>query len=170
MQGAAAAGRRRMPDLQPRTAAPPSTWTLFRLWRFARPYRWQLLAGFLLTLASTGATLVPPYLTMPLMDNVLIPFQNGSRSTGRWSRSTSAACSAPRWWPGCWAGRAPIFWRWFPNASARPAHHHLRTPAGLSLEYFGGKRTGDLMARIGSKPTASTSSSRCTCSISPPTC
>ena len=56
---------------------PPSTWTLLRLWRFARPYKWPLLAGFLLTLASTGATLVPPYLTMPLMDKVLIPFQNG---------------------------------------------------------------------------------------------
>lgn len=37
----------------------------------------QLLAGFLLTLASTAATLVDPYLTMPLMDKVLIPFQNG---------------------------------------------------------------------------------------------
>ncbi|MEQ1630589.1 MAG: ABC transporter, partial [Gallionella sp.] len=47
---------------------PPSTWTLLRLWRFARPYRWQLLSGFLLMLASTAATLVPPYLTMPLMD------------------------------------------------------------------------------------------------------
>ncbi|MCL4184574.1 MAG: ABC transporter, partial [Burkholderiaceae bacterium] len=56
---------------------PPSTRTLFRLWRFARPYRRQLLAGFLLTLASTAATLVPPYMTMPLMDDVLIPFQNG---------------------------------------------------------------------------------------------
>ena len=55
----------------------PSTWVLLRLWRFARPYRWQLLAGFLLTLASTAATLVPPYLTIPLMDRVLIPFQNG---------------------------------------------------------------------------------------------
>ena len=58
-------------------AVAPSTWTLFRLWRFARPYRWQLILGFALTLASTAATLVPPYLTMPLMDNVLIPFQNG---------------------------------------------------------------------------------------------
>ena len=27
-------------------------------------------------LGSTGATLVAPYLTMPLMDKVLIPFQN----------------------------------------------------------------------------------------------
>ena len=46
---------------------PPSTWVLFRLWRFARPYRFQLLSGFLLTLASTAATLVAPYLTIPLM-------------------------------------------------------------------------------------------------------
>ncbi|MBC7547926.1 MAG: ABC transporter, partial [Polaromonas sp.] len=58
---------------------PPSTWVLLRLWRFARPYRFQLLSGFLLTLASTAATLVPPYLTIPLMDEVLIPFQNGQQ-------------------------------------------------------------------------------------------
>jgi len=56
---------------------PPSTWVLLRLWRFARPYQGMLLAGFLLTLAGTAATLVPPYLTMPLMDEILIPFQNG---------------------------------------------------------------------------------------------
>ena len=58
---------------------PPSTWGLFRLWRFAKPYKKQLLTGFLLTLASTAATLVPPYMTMPLMDEVLIPFQNGKQ-------------------------------------------------------------------------------------------
>ncbi|MCX7256178.1 MAG: ABC transporter, partial [Polaromonas sp.] len=58
---------------------PPSTWVLLRLWRFAHPYRWQLLSGFLLTLASTAATLVPPYLTIPLMDDILIPFQNGKQ-------------------------------------------------------------------------------------------
>ncbi|MFM8339450.1 MAG: ABC transporter, partial [Fluviibacter sp.] len=55
----------------------PSTWTLLRLWRFARPYKKELLIGFALTLLGTAATLVPPYLTMPLMDKVLIPFQNG---------------------------------------------------------------------------------------------
>ena len=57
--------------------AVPSTWVLLRLWRFAHPYRWQLLGGLLLTLGSTAATLVPPYLTIPLMDEILIPFQNG---------------------------------------------------------------------------------------------
>ncbi len=56
---------------------PPSTWTLLRLWRFAKPYKGQLFAGFALTLASTAATLVPPYLTMPLMDDILLPYQNG---------------------------------------------------------------------------------------------
>ena len=50
-------------------AQPPqtSTWVLLRLWRFARPYRKQLAAGFALTLASTAATLVPPYLTLSLI-------------------------------------------------------------------------------------------------------
>jgi ATP-binding cassette subfamily B protein len=53
--------------------APPSTWTLLRLWRFARPYRGQLLTGFVLTLIATAANMVPPYLAIPLMDDVLIP-------------------------------------------------------------------------------------------------
>ena len=52
---------------------------LLRLWRFARPYRLQLASGFFLALASTAATLVPPYLTIPLMDDILIPFQNGQQ-------------------------------------------------------------------------------------------
>ncbi|NBS97525.1 MAG: ABC transporter, partial [Betaproteobacteria bacterium] len=56
---------------------PPSTWSLLRLGRFARPYRSELALGLLLTLATTAATMVPPYLTMPLMDEVLIPYQNG---------------------------------------------------------------------------------------------
>eukprot|EP01030_Chromulinospumella_sphaerica_P009897 gene9897-9706_t len=62
-------------------AQPPqtSTWVLLRLWRFARPYRKQLAAGFALTMASTAATLVPPYLTIPLMDDILIPYQNGQK-------------------------------------------------------------------------------------------
>lgn len=34
------------------TETPPSTWTLFRLLRFAKPYKGRLLAGFLLTLGS----------------------------------------------------------------------------------------------------------------------
>ena len=80
---------------------PPSTWVLLRLWRFAHPYRWQLLAGFLLTLASTAATLVPPYLTIPLMDDILIPFQNGQQI----ETSKVACCWVVCWRLRCWAGR-----------------------------------------------------------------
>lgn len=71
------AGQEECPVCSKEIHTPPSTWTLFRLWRFAQPYRWRLFFAFILSLASTAATLVPPYLTMPMMDKVLIPFQDG---------------------------------------------------------------------------------------------
>ncbi|BBP04705.1 ABC transporter [Sulfuriferula plumbiphila] len=134
------------------THVPPSTWTLFRLWRFARPYRKPLLAGFLLTLASTAATLVPPYLTMPLMDNVLIPYQNGTRIDGHLVALYLAGLfgSALLAWGLGWA-RTYILARVSERIGAdlrTTTYEHLMQ---LSLEYFGAKRTGDLMARIGSE-------------------
>ena len=131
---------------------PPSTWTLFRLWRFARPYRGQLLAGFLLTLLGTAASLVPPYLTMPLMDNVLIPYQNGQRIDRMLVAMyllglLGAALLA---WGLTWAKTyilALVSERIGADLRTSTYEHLLR----LSLEYFGGKRTGDLMARIGSE-------------------
>jgi len=145
-------GEDECPACNRETAVAPSTWTLFRLWRFARPYRWQLFTGFVLTLASTAATLVPPYLTMPLMDDVLIPFQNGK----------------PIDWPlvgmylGGLFGAATLAWglgwirTYILSLVSERMGRDLRTQTydhllGLSLEYFGGKRTGDLMARIGSE-------------------
>ncbi|CAJ0788060.1 Vitamin B12 import ATP-binding protein BtuD [Ralstonia condita] len=131
---------------------PPSTWALLRLWRFARPYRWELLAGFALLLLGTAATLVPPYLTMPLMDKVLIPYQNGkpidySLVTLYLSGLFGAALVA---WALGWA-RTYLLARVSERISAdlrTTTYEHLLK---LSLEYFGGKRTGDLMARIGSE-------------------
>jgi ATP-binding cassette subfamily B protein len=46
-----------------------------RLLRFARPRLAIVAVGFVLSLASTAANLVWPYLTMTLMDNILIPHQ-----------------------------------------------------------------------------------------------
>jgi ATP-binding cassette subfamily B protein len=131
---------------------PPSTWTLFRLWRFARPYRGQLLAGFLLTLASTAATLVPPYLTMPLMDKVLIPYQNGQPINVDLVLLLLVGLlgSALVAWSLGWARTyilALVSERIGADLRTTTYEHLLR----LSLEYFGGKRTGDLMARIGSE-------------------
>ncbi|MBL8471196.1 MAG: ABC transporter ATP-binding protein [Rhodocyclaceae bacterium] len=131
---------------------PPSTWTLFRLWRFARPYRGQLTAGFLLTLAGTAATLVPPYLTMPLMDKILIPYQNGQPiDVGLVSLYMfGLLASALLAWGLGWARTyilALVSERIGADLRTSTFEHLL----GLSLEYFGGKRTGDLMARIGSE-------------------
>lgn len=131
---------------------PPSTWTLLRLWRFAHPYRWQLLAGFALTLLATAATLVPPYLTMPLMDKVLIPFQNGRQiDTGYVALLLSGLLgSALVAWLLGWAKTyilALVSERIGADLRTSTYEHLLK----LSLEYFGGRRTGDLMARIGSE-------------------
>lgn len=145
------AGQDECPNCAKTIHAPPSAWTLFRLWRFARPYKRPLLAGFVLTLLATAATLVPPYLTMPLMDQVLIPFQNGRPIDSH----------QVMWLLGGLLGAAFLAWflDWAKTyilalvserigADLRTTtYEHLQ---GLSLEYFGGKRTGDLMARISS--------------------
>ena len=131
---------------------PPSTWVLLRLWRFARPYQGQLLTGFMLTLAATAATLVPPYLTIPMMDKVLIPFQSGQRIDPMYvllllSGLLGAALLA---WSLGWA-RTYLLALVSERIAAdlrTTAFEHLLT---LSLDYFGAKRTGDLMARIGSE-------------------
>ncbi len=135
-------------------AQPPqtSTWVLLRLWRFARPYRKQLAAGFALTMASTAATLVPPYLTIPLMDDILIPYQNGQKidPTVVMMYLGGLLLAALAAWGLSW-GRtyilALVSERIGADLRTTTYEHLLR----LSLDYFGGKRTGDLMARIGSE-------------------
>lgn len=135
-------------ELQP----PTSTWVLLRLWRFAHPYRKQLAAGFALTLASTAATLIPPYLTIPLMDDILIPFQNGKQIDPMlvfWYL-LGLLGSALAAWGLSWARTyilALVSERIGADLRTTTYEHLLR----LSLDYFGGKRTGDLMNRIGSE-------------------
>lgn len=149
---AAESGENTSASDQEATAAPPSTWTLFRLWRFARPYKWQLLTGFMLMLGSTAAALVPPYLTMPLMDNVLIPYQNGhpidvDLVTLYLSGLLAAAVLA---WVLGWLRTytlARVSERIGADLRTTTYEHLLK----LSQAYFGGKRTGDLMARIGAE-------------------
>ena len=122
-------------------AQPPqtSTWVLLRLWRFARPYRKQLAAGFALTLASTAATLVPPYLTIPLMDDILIPFQNGQKieSSLVLLYLSGLLASALAAWGLSWARTyilALVSERIGADLRTTTYEHLLR----LSLDYFGG--------------------------------
>jgi ATP-binding cassette subfamily B protein len=131
---------------------PPSTWTLFRLWRFAKPYRGQLFLGFFLMLLGTAASQVPPYLTIPLVDKVLIPFQNGQHietSTIAWYLAGLLASGLLAWILS-WAKTyilALASERIAADLRTTTYEHLLR----LSLEYFGGKRTGDLLSRVGSE-------------------
>ena len=120
--------------------SPPSTWVLLRLWRFARPYQGQLLLGFLLTLAATAATLVPPYLTIPLMDEVLIPFQSGQKIDTRYVLLLLSGLlgSGLLAWGLGWART------WILALVSERIAADLRTTAfehllGLSLDYFGAK-------------------------------
>jgi ATP-binding cassette subfamily B protein len=64
------------------------------------PLSGQLLAGFLLTLASTAATLVPPYLTMPLMDDDPDPVPERQAH-----RHQPRCCCC---WAACWRGLAGL--------------------------------------------------------------
>ncbi|OYO32396.1 ABC transporter [Janthinobacterium sp. PC23-8] len=130
---------------------PPSTWTLFRLWRFAHPYRGQLALGFLLMLLSTAAHMIPPYLTAPLMDNVLIPYQNGQKIDSWLVVYYMAGLlgSALLAWLLGWGKTyvlALVSERMGADLRSATYEHLMK----LSLEFFGGKRTGDLMSRIGS--------------------
>ncbi|MDT8999738.1 ABC transporter ATP-binding protein [Paucibacter sp. APW11] len=131
---------------------PPSTWVLLRLWRFARPYQGQLLLGFLLMLGATGATLVGPYLYRPLMDEVLIPFQQGHKIDPwlvAFYLSGLLGAGLVSWLLG-WAKTyilALVSERIAADLRTSTFEHLL----SLSLEYFSNKRTGDLMSRIGSE-------------------
>ena len=146
------AGQEECPVCAREIHAPPSTRTLLRLERFAKPYRRSLVLGFVLTLVSTAAAMVPPYLTMPLMDDVLIPYQGGKPIDAGHVLLLLAGllgASVLAWALG-WAKTYIL------SLVAEHIGSDLRTTTfehlmRLSLEYYGGKRTGDLMARIGSE-------------------
>ncbi len=96
--------------------------------------------------------MVPPYLTMPLMDNVLIPYQNGKPIDTDLVvfYLTGLLVAALLAWTLGWARTymlALVSERIGADLRTATYQHLLK----LSHAYFGGKRTGDLMARIGSE-------------------
>jgi ATP-binding cassette subfamily B protein len=151
-QAILAPGQEECPVCTTETHTPPSTWVLFRLWLFAQPYKSQLLLGFILTLISTAASMIPPYLTMPLMDDVLIPYQNGAPIDYNIVALLLAGLlgsALVAWGLGWWRTYILALVSERIGADLRTiTYEHLMK---LSLEYFGGKRTGDLMTRIGSE-------------------
>lgn len=127
----------------------PSLSALFRLAAFARPRAPLVALGFVLTLAATAAALAPPYLYMLLLDKVLIPHQKwggGDFSLVKWYLGGLAAAAVLEWLLD-WAKVYVLAWvseRISADLRTRTYTHLQR----LSLEFFGGKRTGDLIARI----------------------
>jgi len=140
------------PHCKPAAAA-PSRYVLLRLAGFARPWMPVILLGFCLTMASTGTSMIAPYLTMPLLDNVLIPHQQAPenpidmRLVG-WYLAGLAGSSFIAWLLS-WAQTYVLAWvSERISADLRiKVYSHLQS---LSLEYFGGKRTGELISRLSS--------------------
>ena len=143
-------------DVCPACARQPqeksSTWVLLRVGRFAKPYKGQLLLGLMLTLLGTAATLVPPYLTMPILDDILIPYQNNRQAIDPQLVAlylggllASAILAWGLGWARTWV-MAKVSERIGADMRTTVYAHMLNQ----SLEYFGSKRTGDLMSRIGS--------------------
>ena len=125
--------------------------SLLRLLIFARRRGGMALLGVILTIASTSASMVPPYLTKPILDDVLVPYQNGQAvdfSLIPWLLGGFALAALLSWQLG-WARTYVVAW-----VSERIAadmrnqtYAHLQR---MSLEFFGGKRTGDLISRVSS--------------------
>ncbi len=162
--------------------AKPSVSALFRLATFSRRRAGLIVLGFILTLAATAASLVPPSLTIPLLDDVLIPYESAlqaakeaahAESMGKdmasqevvakkaaadelmakvrfdlvWWCLGGLAAAAILAWALDWAKLYTLAWvseRISADLRAKTYAHLQR----LSLEFFGGKRTGDLISRI----------------------
>jgi ATP-binding cassette subfamily B protein len=122
---------------------------LFRLIRFARPVARIIVLGFCLTLASTAVNLVPPGLTIPLIDNVLNPVEKGKSADVHllFLYLGGLVAAALVGWLLDWGRLYTTSWvsERVSQELRSKTYAHLQR---LSLEYFGGKRTGDLITRI----------------------
>jgi len=129
----------------------PVSSSLFRILRFAKARAWMILLGFVLTLAGTVAAQAWPYIVGLLVDNVLNPASSDPKSRAfvqvlpYLAAFAGAALLA---WLLTWARTYVLAW-----VSERIAadlrnrtYAHLQS---LSLEFYGGKRTGDLISRVG---------------------
>jgi ATP-binding cassette subfamily B protein len=133
---------------EPKLASKP----LLRLLGFSHPWIGLMLCGLGLTVASTGAGLIGPWLTMALVDDVLIPLQSATHeiNTERVYRFTVGLLGAAvLTWMLKWATTYVVsrLAERVTSQMRRATFEHLQT---LSLSYFNKKRTGDLISRIGS--------------------
>jgi ATP-binding cassette subfamily B protein len=127
----------------------PAISALYRLVGFAKQRRWMILLGFLLMVASSSTSLVPPYLTGPLIDEILTPAQSGE-NVGIYQAVPYLLgffLALILAWLLAWARTfvlARVIERLAVDLRNR-IYSHMQT---LSVQFFGGKQTGDLIARV----------------------
>ena len=127
--------------------------SLLRLLTFARKRAWIAALGLFLTVSATAAGMIPPYLTKPIFDEVLIPYQENKFEDAKfylipWLLGGFAAASILSWLL-TWTRTYVVAWVSERIASdlRNQTYAHLQR---MSLEFFGGKRTGDLISRVSS--------------------
>ncbi len=124
---------------------------LLRLIIFCRPWYKLMALGFVLTVACTASALIAPWITMSLVDNVLIPLQSEQdrphvKHIYRFAVNLGGA--AVLTWLLSWASTYVVarLGELVASRMRRETYNHLQR---LSLTYFNRKRTGDLISRIG---------------------
>ncbi|HEY2252713.1 MAG TPA: ABC transporter transmembrane domain-containing protein, partial [Planctomycetaceae bacterium] len=170
------------PDVEiPETEEQPaaSVGSLLRLSRFARKRLGMMLVGMLLTLAATATGLVAPYMTKPLVDDILTPYEKRvddvqnlvdkgtideteaearkQKIRDEWRGSFSKvpwylsfmAIFALATWLLSWV-QGWVLARLSERISADLRNATYEHLHRLSLDFFSAKRTGDLVARISS--------------------
>ncbi len=133
------------------SAAPSPSRSLIRLNQFAMRRKWVIITGLILTMLATAASLIPPYLTMPLLDRVLIPWQSGEKvdfTQVYWYLTGLTLAAIVAWILG-WAKTyvLSLASEQVSGDLRQATYAHLQR---LSLEFYGGRRTGDLISRISS--------------------
>lgn len=135
-------------EAAPKNAGQP----LLRLLRFSSAWHKLMALGLALTVASTGAGLIGPWLTMSLVDDVLIPLQSATHEVHVkhvYQFALGLLGAAVLTWLLKWATTYVVsrLAERVTSQMRRATFEHLQT---LSLSYFNKKRTGDLISRIGS--------------------
>jgi ATP-binding cassette subfamily B protein len=129
------------------TEPPPNTMALLRLWAFVRPqFPWVAIA-FVLSLIAAVGTIVPRNLTEPLIDGLTGYQDRGDPFPPVGYYLAVMLGAAMLAWLLGWAQGA-ILARVSERVSADLRNRTYAHLQKLSLEYFGGKRTGDLMSRL----------------------
>lgn len=124
---------------------------LLRLLRYSMRWARMNLLGFGLTVAATSATMLSPWVTGKLVDDVLVPMQTKSIALDLTRIVPYAAVllvAAVLAWLLKW-GRTFVVARIAELVTSRLRRDLFDHLQRLSLIYFNKKRTGDLMSRIG---------------------